>query len=176
MLQRAPNKGARAAWLCQCDCGGQRVVVSSHLTRGNTQSCGCLWRESVTRKGPQNPHFKHGLSHLSEYKTWDGMKRRCNDPTNEHFPHYGGRGIKIHPAWEDDFVRFLTDVGRKPNKDYSLDRIDNNGNYEPSNVRWASASEQSLNRRSVKDLVAAQEELARVRTELAQYKAKFGEI
>lgn len=92
-------------------------------------------------------NFKHGLIHVSEYKVWSAMKDRCLNPSSSNYPRWGGRGIKIHPAWIDDFPAFLADVGPRPTPQHTLDRVDNDGNYAPGNVRWATPQEQSANRR-----------------------------
>lgn len=90
---------------------------------------------------------KHGMTNSSEYKIWIHMKQRCFNQNNPSYPDYGGRGITVSPLWIDDFIQFYNDVGARPGLDYSLDRINNDGNYEPDNVRWATVSEQAKNKR-----------------------------
>lgn len=132
---RHPEKGAH--WLCVCGCGEKTVVRASQLKSGHTQSCGCLHRERVVT---------HNDSNSSEYRTWDAMKRRCYNPATKHFEHYGGRGITVCDSWRDSYENFLSDMGRRPSRRYSLDRIDNDGNYEVSNCRWTIPKIQIRNR------------------------------
>lgn len=135
-------------WECRCDCGGGASVVGAMLRNGHTKSCGCLMREVV---GAMN--LKHGHARLTSpqhplYDTWLNMNQRCSNPKNPGYPNYGGRGISVCRAWRDSFERFLVDVGERPSKDHSLDRIDNDGHYEPGNVRWATRVRQNRNARS----------------------------
>lgn len=92
----------------------------------------------------------HGMNGTAEYRAWENMKQRCNNPNHPHYEKYGGRGIKICDKWNNDFIEFYKDLGLKPDNDYSLDRIDVNGNYEPGNCRWASKNIQTYNRRKLK--------------------------
>lgn len=136
----------RASAVCECQCGNRRIVALSQLRSGGTRSCGCLRREYVAAKNK-----KHGegsrTQRTPEYVVWKRMRQRCNDPGTHQWANYGGRGIKIDPRW-DDFATFLADVGRKPGRGYTIDRIDNDGDYAPGNVRWATAKEQSRNKRN----------------------------
>jgi hypothetical protein len=138
-------------WKCQCDCG--KIVPSvptGNLSSGNTRSCGCLHRE-IHRALAKVKFTKHGGcpkgNESPEWTSWRSMKRRCEDPKNNAFIYYGGRGIKVCDRWAHSFENFLADMGKKPVPGYSLGRIDVNGNYEPGNCKWESPREQVRNRR-----------------------------
>lgn len=140
MAIRPIREHGRCRWLCRCECGNETVVTNSAiLINGHTRSCGCL------RDG--NP--KHGGARRSgltrEYKAWKYMWRRCTNPRSQNFKYYGGRGIKVCEQWKS-FETFLADMGSCPDG-YSIERIDNDGNYEPSNCKWIPLSEQPKNRR-----------------------------
>jgi len=136
----------QAKWLCRCSCGTEKVVGGSSLRRGNSTSCGCFQREDVSRRTRTHGH-KAGGKYTPEYIAWANIIARCENPKHKAYPNYGGRGITICGRWRESFESFLADVGPRPSDDNSLDRIDNDGHYEPGNVRWATISEQAKNRR-----------------------------
>ncbi len=137
------ERGA-ATWVCQCTCGKIAIVRQLNLRNGNTRSCGCYQAE--TRRIANR---KHGKSTTREYRTWDGIKKRCRDPKQHNYKYYGGRGIKVCDRWLHSFENFLEDMGPKPTpyRSYSIDRINPNGDYAPDNCRWATAAEQERNKR-----------------------------
>lgn len=140
------DKHRHIVWLCRCECDKTIKVPSVHLTTKGTVSCGCA---RIDRVGALN--MTHGLSHHPLFSTWQGMMRRCNypDPRNRHL--YKGRGISVCDEWSNNPQAFFDHASQLLHcgeKGYTLDRIDNNGNYEPGNVRWATPIEQSRNTRT----------------------------
>jgi hypothetical protein len=138
--------GNNRYWKCDCVCGGKIIANGNELKRGNTSSCGCWRRERISAK-----NIRHGLCESPEYRAWTNIKVRCSNPKAANYDDYGGRGIRMCLEWIDDFMAFYTHIGPRPSAKYSVDRIDVNGHYEPGNVRWATGSEQQLNRRPVSE-------------------------
>jgi len=144
----------RGSWmLCRCDCGIVRPVKSNSLRMGRSQSCGCAGKEHAP-KGDKHHAFIHGHTmngkRSKEWIAWNAMIRRCRYPSMQDYPCYGGRGISVCRRWATSFEKFLEDVGYAPGPEYSLDRINNNGNYKPGNTHWATAQEQMRNSRTVR--------------------------
>jgi hypothetical protein len=132
-------------WRCRCDCGQEAVVRQQCLRNGATRSCGCLLRESQAVNMRKRP-FIHGKWKTPEFRIWGAMLERCQRPNHRYFHRYGGRGITVCDRWRYSFQAFLDDMGERPSPQHSLNRIDNDGNYEPGNVRWALSTEQNRNR------------------------------
>lgn len=131
------NKQRYYMWKCQCDCGNFTIVNGSDLRDGHTKSCGCLAIEKAT---------KHGLAKMRAYSSWQDMIRRCNNPNATGYGNYGGRGIMVCDRWLK-LENFIEDMGERP-KRLTIERIDNNGNYEPGNCCWASYTDQLRNQRA----------------------------
>lgn len=144
------NDRGKSIWLCLCDCGKEHIAQGSYLKSGNIKSCGCLNREMVQKANTKSGYFMKGNKILPEYRIWCAMKQRCTNPNDKDFSSYGGRGIEVCSEWLFNFNSFLMDMGYKPGKGYTIDRIDVNGNYEQSNCRWATMKVQSNNKRNNK--------------------------
>ena len=139
------SRWGKSLWLCRCNCGVERIVVGHSLRSGCTKSCGCLNRQLAAER-----LTTHGGRKTLGYCSWTKAKERCTNPNAKNFHRYGGRGIKF---LFDNFEEFLAHIGPRPGKEYSLDRIDNSGNYEYGNVRWATRKDQNRNTRSNRYLI-----------------------
>lgn len=141
--RRGKTGRSHGYWICQCNCGNIAEVRGSALLNGSSLSCGCLQKEST-----HTLFFQHGMSLDPTYRIWHGMIQRCYNANHQSFHHYGGRGIIVCQQWRDSFIDFLADIGNRPSPKHTLERVNNNGNYEPGNTVWAKRFEQHRNTRS----------------------------
>jgi len=141
--QAARVKPKKTYWECVCACGNLYVTRADALKSGQTQSCGCYQKEQSAKSGKKGKHYS---CNTPEYKVWAGAVQRVTNSNYAHWDRYGGRGISMCKEWLHSPEQFIKDMGKRPSVNHSIDRINNDGNYEPSNCRWATKSEQMKNR------------------------------
>lgn len=140
------NKNGRALWLCQCDCGNKKTILGGSLIQKLTFSCGCYNKEQARKR-----RTKHSMSFSKLYKVWQGMKTRCYNENFIYYKNYGGRGITICDEWKNNFQIFYKwAINNGYKEELTIDRINNDDIYEPSNCRWITRAEQNRNQRKTK--------------------------
>lgn len=140
VLQELPSNGKYTRWLCRCDCGKEKSIISVALRQGTTVSCGCYGRKNSSQR-----NSTHGMSKSPEYYIWDSMKQRCCNAKSKGFKAYGGKGISLCDEWLS-FDNFFADMGNRPDDKSQIDRIDNNKGYSKENCRWVSMTENCRNK------------------------------
>ena len=147
IIDFAPKRNGRTAWLCRCDCGHVWTALQQSLVVGDTTGCYDCGRKSATAKMITHGYSAHGKK-SGEYNSWQNAKDRCFNEKAKMYPWYGARGITMCERWKDSFENFIADMGDRPTKYHSLDRINVHGNYEPGNCKWSTKAQQNNNKQS----------------------------
>lgn len=142
--QAGLHKSYKVLWECICDCGNTKIVISTLLVKGSTRSCGCLFKEALMSRNTKHGHGTPGAK-TPEFITWMNIKQRCTNPKNSHYKWYGGKGIRVCERW-DSFDNFLSDMGLRPSSMHSIERLNNDRDYEPSNCVWGTRDQQARNK------------------------------
>lgn len=141
VIERDGRKNKRTTWRCKCECGNEKVIAGADLKSGRVHSCGCLKKELMAAK-----QTTHGMCRTRLHAIWGNMKARCYNDNNKEYHRYGGRGIKVCEEWCNDFIKFNEwAISNGYREGLQIDRIDNDGNYEPSNCRWVTKKENGNN-------------------------------
>jgi hypothetical protein len=165
VLGWAGHSKPNAAWVCRCDCGGEKLALSHNLKSLRTRSCGCLNLENLSNSGSADFCARDTKMH-PEHKVWGQMIRRCHNPTERRFADYGGRGISVCDRWRygengtHGFMCFMTDMGSRPSPKHTIDRVNNNLGYSPDNCEWRTRTEQVRNRRNTIMIVYQDREMS----------------
>lgn len=147
------SKHGENIWRCKCRCGNFADVLSSSLRKKKTRSCGCFMREEASKRAYRHGHNRTrdgNMARSPTYRSWAMMIQRCINKNLKGYSDYGGRGIKVCDRWKESFTNFLADMGPRPSPEHSIDRIDNDGHYEPGNCRWATDHQQRRNKRTTR--------------------------
>lgn len=149
------DKKRNIKWLCECDCGRQKIIYTCHLKSGGTKSCGCYIFDNRGKLSKT-----HGMRKTREWEIWQSMVQRCRNKKSRKWIDYGGRGITVCDRWLESFENFYADMGKRPSEKHSLERINNDGNYSPENCKWATNLEQQNNKRNTFFVVFNGEKIA----------------